>query len=343
MYEWMYKHFLSRMDPESAHKMAVKAMSGFAGKMMLPKCKVKNSHCLKVRTLGKLFSGPLGMAAGFDKYGVVAPALWRMGFGHVEVGTVTVDPREGNKKPRIWREKNCGLRNYMGLPGPGMAEVCKNLKSIKYKNGIIGASINSIGNNRFSFSSNYEPDRVLHLMAKLYGCVDYFTINASCPNVSHTKDLEKVLRTAMEFKSGWGNKPVLLKIAPYTDDSSIIKMADLAQEYKLSGIVAVNTIPHPNPRKRGGRSGPCLKRYGLKAVKTIFRHTDGKLPIIGVGGISNAEDVLTYVKCGAHLVQLYTSFIYRGPKLPTVILSDLLEDSKKHGWNSLKDIRGVWS
>jgi dihydroorotate dehydrogenase len=335
MYNWIYKHFLSKMDPEDAHDKALKFLQ-YSHKNRIGRAimgsGVPNDRKLSIRVLGKKFRNPLGMAAGFDKHGLVAPALFSLGFSHVEVGTVTVDPRIGNPKPRIWREGN-GLRNYMGLPGPGSGAVFNNLIKAK-KNGLIGISISPIGGD--------ELMNLYTLMELFHDQVDYFTVNVSCPNCSYTERVEHTLAGVANVKNNpkWGNKPVLLKIGSSNDELYMKKMADLVLEYGLSGIIAVNTMPHGT--KNGGISGPSLKRYGLKTVKTIFKHTDGKLPIIGVGGIYNYVDVLNYIKCGASLVQLYTSFVYEGLRLPTRILNGLLQDSIDSDWNSIKEIRGVW-
>jgi len=364
MYKWAFNKFLSKTDPEKLHKRAIRflqwaqksAISRYAMRRFVPK-----DHRLNVNLFNKVFPNPLGIAAGFDKGGTVSQALSCLGFGFTEVGTVTFEHRDGNEKPRIWREKNNCVRNYMGLPNIGGFEVSTNINNVR-KNGfkgIIGASVSSLGGHGNLYA---ESTRLQSLFDQFDFCgIDYITVNISCPNVEHMYNLEELFRTIRDFDVFGTNIPIFIKLGPpmrfreskyngakfnnqpYMNVDVLKEIIDFASLYNISGIIVLNTLPTIKKGQVGGRSGTCLKKYGLKAVRTLYKHMNGRMPIIGVGGISDYNDVLTYIKNGASLVQLYTSFIYEGPRLPAYILNDLLLDSDRNGWKSIQDLVGVWA
>jgi len=339
MYKWLYEHFLSKMDPEKAHRRACRLLkiaqrSKFCRKTMSKE--VPQDKRLNVSLCDIKFPNPLGMAAGFDKYGTLSLGLGALGFGFVETGTVTLHPRKGNIKPRIWREDNKCLRNFMGLPSPGCEVFRRNL--ILYKSGVVGVSLSTIGDN----DALQDHERFHVLYNEIKECADYFTINISCPNVEHMINVELMLSTLSLIRHyeelyKKPRVPVFLKFGPI-DVKGLKEIVLMAVDYGVDGFIATNTLPGEKP---GGLSGPCLKRYGIATVKTLYKYIGKTLPIIGVGGISDCKDVLDYIKSGASLVQLYTSFVYEGPRLPRQILQGLLKDSDENGWGSITDLIGV--
>lgn len=352
MYRWFYKHILSMIDAERAHNMALWFLERNMSRIMFRK--VPTDSRLNIHVAGVKFDNPIGMAAGFDKKGTVFPSLFSLGFGHVEVGTVTLEPRVGKERPRIWR-RGPELFNRMGLPGPGVDTVTTNVWA-RPSTGIVGASISP--ENTFKA----KDEDVLHeLFLRLYDDVDYITVNLSCPNVNEDGlyEIENILQRLQEDRLfleslGVTHVPLFVKSGPsltyddsfahHHDPDSLKRYLDMLIKHRVSGVVLVNTLPDVleigGKRLHGGRSGPFLKEHGLQSVRTAYKHTGGSLPIIGVGGIASAADALDYIRCGASLVQLYTGFVTQGPRLPERILEGILDEL---GNQSVADIVGVQS
>jgi len=362
MYRWLYKNFLSKMDAEKAHNMALWFLRKSSRSETISKLmnrKVPKDDRLNIDVAGIRFNNPIGMAAGFDKEGYVFPSLFSLGFGHVEVGTMTFHPRNGKQKPRVWRLDNRELFNCMGLPNSGYLKICKNISSYKF-DGIIGASISP----ELEFNiGRTDEDTLFRIYNALTSYVDYITINLSCPNVREDGlyDEERILCSILKnrkFFNSMGMKdiPFFMKMGPSltypepnfkpTFDFDILKKRlDLLLKYEMSGVILVNTFPDVininGIRTRGGRSGHFLKEYGIRSVQAAYKHTGGNLPIIGVGGIEKDVDALTYIKCGASLVQLYTGFVIHGPRTPVRILNGILYNLNEN--QKIKDIVGDWA
>ena len=281
------------------------------------------------RTLfGIQFPNPVGIAAGFDKEASVYPALAYFGFGHVETGTVTPLPQKGNPKPRLFRlQKDQALINRMGFNNHGVEAFAAKLNR-KRQGVIIGGNI---GKNTLTPNENAAAD-YLYCFEKLFDLVDYFVINVSCPNIKGMNALQdrralmKILNTVQENNFSRNNpKPVLLKISPDLTELQLDDVLSMVEEARLDGIVATNTtslrdnlITDPKIIKKtgqGGLSGKPLRKKSLRTIKYLHDKSEGKVPIIGVGGIMSAEDAWETLEAGASLVQVYTGFVYNGPSL----------------------------
>ncbi|MFN5734791.1 MAG: quinone-dependent dihydroorotate dehydrogenase, partial [Flavobacteriales bacterium] len=291
--------------------------------------KVKNEKVLATTFLGLEFKNPIGLAAGFDKDATCFSAMGSLGFGFVEIGTVTPKPQEGNDKPRLFRlKKDEALINRMGFNNMGVDEARKRLMSGDRNGLIIGGNI---GKNKWTPNAQANED-YLYCFKSLYDCVDYFVVNVSSPNTQQLRALQEKeplieLLNALNSENALrGNKrPILLKIAPDLSFEQLDDIVEVAKVTKLSGIVATNTTIDRScltqSEKRldqignGGLSGKPLKDQSTAVIAYLSKKTNGTLPIIGVGGIHSKEDALEKLAAGATLIQLYTGFIYEGPPL----------------------------
>lgn len=327
----MYKllrPLLFLFSTEKAHALIVFLLQipGFA--FLLGKfCSVKNRK-LERTVFGLKFRNPVGFAAGFDKNARVFNKLGRLGFAFVEIGTVTPKAQPGNPQPRSFRLKKDGaLINRMGFNNDGLDAVVKRLKG-KRKTLIVGGNI---GKNTAVPNADAVND-YLAVFRGLYDYVDYFTVNVSCPNVCNLQQLQdkRELATLLqalvdERNSRQVYRPVLVKISPDLSFQQIDDTIETVQSMGIDGIVAVNTT---NSRAGleteaeetariggGGLSGKPLTARALEIVRYIAQKTEGKLPIIAVGGIMSVADALNMFNAGASLIQLYTGYIYQGPSL----------------------------
>jgi dihydroorotate dehydrogenase len=299
--------------------------------------RVKNRK-IERNVFGLRFKNPVGMAAGFDKNGFLYNELSTFGFSFVEVGTITPRPQPGNKKPRSFRlEDDSALVNRMGFNNIGADRMVERLKG-KRKKIIIGGNI---GKNSQTTNENAANDYEI-CFEKLYGYLDYFVINVSCPNIGNLTELQDVrhLKVILERlmkirKEKKDYKPVLLKISPDLDDKELDDIIKICENSGIDGIVATNTTIRREGLKTekdrieeigsGGLSGKPLKDKSTQIIRYINEKTKGKIPVIGVGGIMSPEDAIEKIKAGAVLVQLYTGFIYEGPFLVKRINKAILE------------------
>lgn len=320
----LIKPILFSFDPESIHSLTFKALP------LIPD-KIKNLYKVEDAKLEREFFGikfpnPVGLAAGLDKDGVVFEELSKFGFGFIEIGTITPMKQSGNEKPRIFRIiKENALINRMGFNNLGIYNLVDNLQN-RNKNIVLGANI---GKNKLTENKSAYID-YCYCISKLENYVDYFTINVSSPNTPDLRDLQKPegLRKLLLHISDTGTeKPILLKISP---DISIKELNQIveASENLVNGFVATNTtVDRNNIDKKyrslvGGLSGSPLKEKSTSIIYQLNRLTN--LPIIGSGGIISADDAIEKISAGADLVQIYTGFIYKGPKLIKDINKKLL-------------------
>jgi dihydroorotate dehydrogenase len=276
-----------------------------------------------------------------------------LGFGHVEVGTITYEPQPGNPRPRIWRvSEKQALINAMGFPSEGVAVVAKRLRALP-KVGIVGLNL---GKNKTTNNLMAGVDYA-SLAAKLAGIGDYLTINVSSPNTPGLRDLQaggnlgEIISQVVEeekkvaAKEGY-SRPVWVKLAPDLEDAELEGIADAAVAAGAAGIIATNTtiardgLSEAKRNLPGGLSGRPLKERADQVVRLLYRTVGQKVPIIGVGGIENAADLLRRISLGASLVQIYTGFVYGGPNLPRTILRDLSIDADRRGWRSIDELVG---
>ncbi|MEZ4840415.1 MAG: quinone-dependent dihydroorotate dehydrogenase [Flavobacteriaceae bacterium] len=294
---------------------------------------VVNDKKLERNLFGLAFKNPVGLAAGFDKNGVLFNELSNYGFGFIEVGTVTPKPQPGNPKKRLFRlKKDIGIINRMGFNNDGVEVLAKRLRN-KRTDIIIGGNI---GKNKVTPNQNAVDDYI-SCFNTLFDVVDYFVVNVSSPNTPNLRDLQEkepltnlLKRLQQENDTKPSRKPILLKIAPDLTDSQLLDIIDIVHTTKIDGVIATNTtisregLLSKDKDETGGLSGKPLTHRSTEVIRFLAERSNKSFPIIGVGGIHSAEDALEKLNAGADLVQLYTGFIYEGPKLVKQINKKLL-------------------
>ncbi|GII98060.1 dihydroorotate oxidase A [Sediminihabitans luteus] len=333
-YDVLFDTVFRRMDPERAHEVAFRAIAA-VGSVPVLRDVVQGAVAPylgrgaggpgSVRALGRTFPAAFGLAGGFDKNARAIRGLTMLGFGFVEVGTVTAHAQPGNETPRLWRELDVrGVRNRMGFNNEGAAAASVRLERLRSTKAgravLVGANI---GKTKVTPADQAAGDYATSatLLAPL---ADYLVVNVSSPNTPGLRDLQSTeslrpilvaVRAAADAacdSAGVGRTPLLVKIAPDLADEDVDAVADLAVELGLDGVVAVNTtIGHD--RGPGGLSGPPVRERGLEVVERLRGRLGPDATIIGVGGITTADDARAYLAAGATLVQGYTGFLYEGP------------------------------
>ncbi|WP_278234683.1 quinone-dependent dihydroorotate dehydrogenase [Isoptericola sp. AK164] len=339
-YTLLFQTVFRRMDPERAHELAFRAIET-AGRVPVLRDVVQGALAPylgrgaggpgSVEVLGRTVPAPFGLAGGFDKNARAVRGLTMLGFGFVEVGTVTPRPQPGNDAPRMWRELDLhGVRNRMGFNNDGAVEMAERLRRLRStpagRAAVVGVNI---GKNKTT-SAEHAADDYARCARLLAVEADYLVVNVSSPNTPGLRDLQTTAelrpilvaaRTAADEATraaGVRRTPLLVKIAPDLADEDVDAAADLVTELGLDGVVAVNTtIGHD--RGPGGLSGPLLLPRGLEVVRRLRDRLGPDPVVIGVGGVTGADDVRAYLRAGADLVQGYTSFVYRGPFWPSAI------------------------
>jgi len=338
--------FIFNLDPEVAHDLAIKSLklNPLPSKMF----EVEDEKILNIELLGKNFPNPIGLAAGFDKSAEVYNSLLKLGFGFVEVGTITPLKQLGNPKPRIFRLKEDGaLINRLGFNNDGMEKVKNRIISEK-KKGILGINIGPNKNTK-----DQKNDFCLGLK-NFFDIADYITINISSPNTKdlrnfHDKEkLEDLLLTLNKIKKeSKTNIPLLLKVSPDIKDNHIDEITDVALKNDISAIILTNTtnsnrdnLTSEDRREEGGLSGEPLQQISTNMIKKFYKQLKGKIPIIGVGGVNSGKSAYEKIIAGASLLQLYTSFVYRGPSAAKDIKKELIQILKSEGIKNIKDVIG---
>ena len=338
--------FLFSLDPETAHDLAIKSLkfNYLPSKMF----EVEDEQILNTELLGKNFPNPIGLAAGFDKSAEVYNSLLRFGFGFVEVGTVTPLKQFGNSKPRIFRlEEDGALINRLGFNNDGIEIIKKRIKS-KKKKGVLGINIGPNKNTK-----DQKNDFCLGLK-NFFDIADYITINISSPNTEGLRDfhdqekLKDLLLALNKIKNeNKINIPLLLKISPDIVDNHISEIADVAIKNDISGIILTNTtnsnrdkLMNNFKKEEGGLSGKPLQQISTDMIKKFYKQLNGKIPIIGVGGVNSGKSAYEKITAGASLLQLYTGLVYKGPLLVKNIKKELIQILKSEGLNNIKDAVG---
>ncbi|MEZ4521382.1 MAG: quinone-dependent dihydroorotate dehydrogenase [Thermomicrobiales bacterium] len=358
IYQQIDRQLMQRMGPEPAHELALKGLSLAAGApgglAALSQYAPEPDERLRTRLWDLPFVNPLGVAAGLDKNAVAVRSLLAIGFGHVEVGTVTLQPQVGNDKPRLWRvpEENAVV-NALGFPSQGAATVRGRLHADRPQ-GIVGVNI---GKNR-DIPAEQAPEAYAALTLAMGDVASYITVNVSSPNtpglrsLQMSDELENLLKAVKAANEQLATarkqlpKPILVKVAPDLSREEIEAVAWSAVSAGADGIIATNTttsrdgIPGKYADLPGGLSGPPLRERANAVVRTLYEAVGDQLPIIGVGGVSNAGDVIERMRAGASLVQLYTAFIYAGLALPGTILRDLSAFIERENLRSIGEIVG---
>ena len=327
MYKKIILPVLFLFDPEKVHNFTFLLFKiflniPFVGFLVQKIYSVDNKKLSK-KLFGVEFKNPVGLAAGFDKNAKLYNELSRFGFGFIEIGTVTPIAQAGNPKKRLFRLANDqGIINRMGFNNDGMHKIAARLK--KNKNILIGGNI---GKNKSTPNDKAVNDYLL-CFNYLFDFVDYFVINVSSPNTPNLRELQNTnfLRVILDSLNKENlkkskTKPILIKISPDLSKENLLEIVDLAISLKIDGIIATNTtinrdnLTSKNINESGGLSGKPLANKSNEVIRFISDKSNGKIPIIGVGGIHSAKDAIDKIKAGADLVQIYTGFIYEGPSL----------------------------
>ena len=338
--------FLFKLDPETTHDLAIKSLKfNYLPRKMF---EVEDEQILNIELLGKNFPNPIGLAAGFDKSGEVYNSLLKFGFGFIEIGTVTPLKQFGNPKPRIFRlEDDSALINRLGFNNDGI-EIIKNRIKSEKKKGVVGINIGPNKNTK-----DQKNDFCIGLK-NFFDIADYITVNISSPNTEGLRDfhdrgkLEDLLLALNKIKSeNKINIPLLLKISPDIKDNHISEIADTAIKNDISGIILTNTTNSNKDKlisdfkkEEGGLSGEPLQQISTNMIKKFYKQLNGKIPIIGVGGVNSGKSAYEKIIAGASLLQLYTGLVYKGPSIVKNIKKELIQILKVEGLNNIKDAIG---
>ena len=338
--------FIFNLDPETAHDLAIKSLKY----NVLPKSlfTVEDEEILNTKLLGKIIDNPIGLAAGFDKSAEVYNEIFKIGFGFVEVGTVTPKKQYGNQKPRVFRlEKDQALINRLGFNNDGSDAIKKRIEH-NAPDGLLGINI----------GPNKDTDNMyndfLSCAKTFFPIGDYITINISSPNTEglrnfHEKEnLEKLLIKINEIrKESNFKKSFLLKISPDLDESSINNIVDLSLKNNINGIILTNTSDKNRDKlidnqknEKGGLSGQPIKDLSTKIIKKFYKKLNGKIPIIGVGGVDSGNAAFEKIAAGASAIQLYTGMIYKGPMIVKEIKKGLIIKLNEKGFKNISEAVG---
>jgi dihydroorotate dehydrogenase len=332
MYRQLVRPLLFRLDPERVHHLSLAALTRTPLGAALAPFARRDFPKLERNVFGLTFPNPIGLAAGFDK-NAEGVRLWpQLGFGFMELGTVTPRPQPGNPRPRIFRlPVEQGLINRLGFPNVGVEEVARRLEKIKAANRWPRTPVGlNLGKNKETALADAGRDYVA-CFRRARGLADYFVVNVSSPNTPGLRDLQQgalldsILAPLRDEDPGC-TRPFLLKIAPDLDESQLEAIVAAVQKYRLAGIVATNTTIEKrglSVQEEGGASGRPLGARSTDVIRSLRRMT--AVPIIGVGGIFNAADAREKLEAGANLLQLYTGFIYEGPLVVRRICEGLAE------------------
>ena len=342
------KKYLFKFDPEKTHRIAEYALRTVKH---LPICfdllKRKNfiiNGRLKQNIFGRDFLNPVGLAAGFDKNGTMIETMPALGFGSVEVGTVTPEPQPGNQKPRLFRfPEQESLENSMGFNNDGMLVIQKRLHKVYPFDLPIGVNI---GKNKTTPQEKAIEDYV-DLIRGFKDVCDYLVINISSPNTPGLRDLqnEAFIRTIFSTAQQITSKPILLKVSPDLEASQAVDLSIIAVQNGASGIIATNTsIDYTiltNAKKIGGISGRAIQDKSFYIFSEIAKELYRKTLLISVGGIDSGAEAYKRIKAGASLVQIYTALIFHGPSLVRKINEEILELLSKDGFNHITEAVGA--
>ena len=348
MFEKLYKKIfpiLNFIPPELAHNLAIRFFTNFKNKIK------PDDLILNTKVCNLKFTNPIGLAAGFDKNGKAYDGLMRLGFGFVEIGTVTINPQLGNKKPRIFRLlEDKAIINRLGFNNIGAEKVLQNIE--KYDsvngNGLLGVNL---GKNIDSKDLIEDYVKLLKIFNRK---ASYITLNISSPNTSGLRELEKkdnldklVKKISLFKRKNSVNIPVFLKIDPDISKNQLGDIADIVLSSTIDGVIISNTSIHrsnelisKHANEKGGISGLPIKDTSNKLLKDFYILTNGKIPLIGVGGISNGTDAYERILNGSSLIQLYTSLIYKGPFIVNKIKEELVYFLKRDNYKSLDQAVG---
>jgi len=322
------KPFLFQLDAETAHDITLKSLK-WAEKSGALNLYPKPPVCAPRQVMGITFPNSVGLAAGLDKNGAVIDGMAKLGFGFIEIGTVTPRAQPGNAKPRLFRVKEAqGIINRFGFNNLGVDNLVENVKAVQYK-GVLGINI---GKN-FDTPIENATDDYLIGMRKVYAYASYITVNISSPNTKNLRALQekealssllanlKLEQIKLAQQHG-KYVPITLKIAPDLTQDQVTEIADLLMQHQIDGVIATNTTLSrdaikgmQNSEETGGLSGTPVRNQSTIVIQQLSNQLQGALPIIGVGGILSGADAVEKVASGASLIQIYSGLIYKGPEL----------------------------
>jgi dihydroorotate dehydrogenase len=347
--ESLARPLLRMLDAEDAHRLAINALK------IPPFVKlVAEDPRLAVRAFGLNFPNPVGMAAGFDKHAEVPDALLKLGFGFVEVGTVTPLPQSGNPRPRVFRlDRDEGVINRLGFNSEGAAAVLRRLAARVDKGGIVGVNI---GANRDSTDRIADYVRLIETFAPV---VSYFSVNISSPNTPGLRDLQqgkmlndllgRVVDARTRVSREAGTTPVLIKIAPDLALGDLDDVVAAARRHRVDGMIVGNTTvvrsqalrDRATAREAGGLSGRPLFALATRMLAETYVRVEGAFGLVGVGGIDSGEGALAKIRAGACLIELYSALVFHGLRLVAAIKSELSDALRREGRTSIDDIVGM--
>ena len=333
MYQRLVRPLLFCCDPESIHHTSLVALTKTPAAVFLAPFARADFPALESKLFGLTFPNPIGLAAGFDKNAEGVHAWPRLGFGFMELGTVTPRPQAGNPKPRVFRlPREQGLINRLGFPNDGVEEVARRLEKIKAAGRWPRTPVGiNLGKNKETPLEDAGRDYVA-CFRRTRDLADYFVVNVSSPNTPGLRQLQggalldSILGPLREEDPA-AARPLLIKIAPDLDDSQLAAVVAAVEKHRLAGIVATNTTLDKSGlsvQEEGGASGRPLTARSTEIIRVVHRLTGGRVPIIGVGGIFTADDAREKLDAGASLLQLYTGFVYEGPLLARRICEGLV-------------------
>ena len=337
--------FLRRLDPETAHRLTI------AGLRVLParRARVVDPPSLKTSVLDRDFPNPVGLAAGFDKHAEVPDAMLALGFGFVEVGSVTPRPQPGNARPRVFRlDEDRAVINRYGFNSEGLAAVADRLRARMSRSGIIGVNLGANKESDDPFADYVEG------IEELAGLAAYFVVNVSSPNTPGLRSLqardslEALLGRVLRVRSDESQRaPLFVKIAPDLSNEEYGGVADVVLSHGVDGLIISNTTVDRPPllgahrKESGGLSGVPLFEPSTRLLSEMYRLTEGQLVLIGTGGIASGRDAYEKIKAGASLVQLYTALVFEGPRLIDKIKRELSELLSADGYDNVSQAVGV--
>ncbi len=339
--------FLRFLEPEMAHSATLLGLKSGVTGFLRPK---PDDPALAVNLFGLAFPNPVGLSAGFDKNAEVPDQMLALGFGFVEVGSITPRPQSGNPRPRIFRLPNeRAVINRLGFNNEGHDAALSRLEKRPHRHGIVGVNLGANKDSEDRQADYVQGVEVLGAHAS------YITVNVSSPNTPGLRalqgrdELEALIEAVDRARRTLANDPpVLLKIAPDLIDEELEDIAQVVSGSAIDGLIVSNTtigerdrISGPHAAETGGLSGRPLFDLSTRVLSEVYRLTKGKLPLIGVGGIGSGADAYAKIRAGASLVQLYTALIYEGPGLVTRIKADLLKHLQADGFANVADAVGA--
>ena len=339
------RSIIFKLDPELAHNLAIKALKY----NYIPNNKIPTNSLIETEIFGKKISNPIGLAAGFDKDAEVYNSFYKLGFGFVEVGTITPLKQYGNPKPRGFRlEEDEALINRLGFNNSGVNRVSSRIKS-NPPNGLFGINI---GPNKDT--KNRVEDYLIGLR-KFYNLADYLTVNISSPNTENLRSFhnsnelsELLSEIENEKKILKSNIPIVVKISPDIHDNDVEKISELLLKYNISSVIISNStdssrenLKNINKLEKGGLSGKPLEVKSNLLINKFFKILRSKIKIIGVGGVDSGKSAYEKIINGANLVQLYTGMVYQGPNIASKITKELIEITKNHSVKNISELVGI--